>query len=138
MTNPIPLSFARSLLELGEADIRYALERGLISATDVAHVRSGGDGFGPSSNAPSGDDLRSRWLFVALTWLYEHRNDLLDPLQEVEILYADLDYPPEIAHFVRYMPMVGPDLGSQAACEARLFDYWRDYLCRQRELYGAG
>lgn len=51
-----------------------------------------------------------------------------DPVRVVEELYSDFGYPNEIAPFVRYMPMVGPDLGDRATNQARLYDYWKSYL----------
>jgi hypothetical protein len=34
----------------------------------------------------------------------------------------------KIAPFVRYMPMVGPDLENPERNEARLYDRWESYL----------
>ena len=58
------------------------------------------------SEIESGLDQR-KWSKILLTWLYLHRSSYSDPLQEIEILYADLGYPEEIAHLVRYMPAEG-------------------------------
>jgi hypothetical protein len=63
-----------------------------------------------------------------LAWLYERRDELPDPLACVDEVYADFDYPPQIARLVRYMPMDGPDLGSREANERRMFERWREYL----------
>lgn len=46
----------------------------------------------------------------------------------VEEIYADFGYPPELAAFVRYMPMVGPDLGTTTLNEARMYERWQAYL----------
>lgn len=61
-------------------------------------------------------------------WLFERRASVHDPLGMVEEVYSDFGYPPEIAAFVRYMPMVGPDLGNREQNEARLYDHWKSYL----------
>jgi hypothetical protein len=74
------------------------------------------------------EKLREEWLYLVLAWIYEHRDDYMDPLQKVEEVYADFGYPQRIAGFVRYMPMEGPDLGSREANENRLFERWRKYL----------
>jgi hypothetical protein len=74
------------------------------------------------------EKLRQEWLYLVLAWIYEHRASDTDPLQRVAEVYADFGYPEEIAAFVRYMPMVGPDLGSRSANENRLFERWRKYL----------
>jgi hypothetical protein len=76
----------------------------------------------------SEDEIRDKWLYLVLAWLYEHRGDFPDPLQRVEEVYADFGYPEQIAKFVRYMPMEGPDLGSREANERRLFEQWRQYI----------
>jgi hypothetical protein len=72
--------------------------------------------------------VKDKWLFLILAWLYENRSSVPDPLGRVEELYSDFGYPNEIAPFVRYMPMVGSDLGDRAANETRLYDYWKSYL----------
>ena len=46
----------------------------------------------------------SRLAKIGLAALYENRDSLSDPLLEIEILYADSNYPECIAHLVRYMP----------------------------------
>jgi hypothetical protein len=74
------------------------------------------------------NEIRDKWLYLALGWIYEHREENPDPLQRVEEVYADFGYPEQIAKFVRYMPMDGPDLGSREANERRLFERWARYL----------
>ncbi len=76
----------------------------------------------------SEDEIRGKWLYLVLAWFYEHRAEVPDPLQRVEEVYADFGYPKQIANFVRYMPMEGPDLGSREANERRLFERWKRYL----------
>ena len=73
-------------------------------------------------------EIRDKWLYLALSWIYEHRDDYPDPLQRVEEVYADFGYPEEVAKFVRYMPMDGPDPGSREAAEQRLFERWKHYI----------
>lgn len=74
------------------------------------------------------ESIRDKWLHIVLAWLYEHRAEFSDPLQTVEEVYADFDYPEQIASFVRYMPMQGPDLGSRVANERRLFERWKVFV----------
>lgn len=69
-----------------------------------------------------------KWLFITLNYLYYSRSDFEDPLGVVEEVYSDFDYPEEIESFVRYMPMIGEDLGSIEANTARLYKYWKEYL----------
>lgn len=68
-----------------------------------------------------------KWLYLQLKAAYDERERLSDPLGVVEEIYADFDYPPAVAPFVRYMPLrpgdepgVGP-----------LMDRWADYLAHE-------
>lgn len=67
---------------------------------------------------------KDKWLFLLLAWLYEHRDTVEEPLSVVEELYADFDYPEEMASFVRYMPPQDPS----RVGESYLLDAWRRYL----------
>jgi hypothetical protein len=79
-------------------------------------------------------DIRAKWLFIVLSWVFEHRSEYSDPLLTVEEVHADFGYPNENAGFVRYMPSTAPDLGSRELNEARLYDNWVQYLqtCSRR------
>lgn len=85
----------------------------------------------------SEDEVRGKWLYLVLAWIYERRHEISDPLQRVEEVYADFRYPERIASFVRYMPMVGPDLGSREANESRLLERWKQYVDDMRRIYSA-
>lgn len=80
--------------------------------------------------SPSIESIKSKWLYLILSWLLENKDKIADPLAVVEEVYSDFDYLPEVAPFVRYMPMVGPDLGSIEENEKRLFRLWKDYVGR--------
>jgi hypothetical protein len=69
-----------------------------------------------------------KWLYLQLKAAYDERERVSDPLGFAEEIYADFDYPPAVASFVRYMPLrpgdepgIGPLMGR-----------WRDYLDRER------
>lgn len=79
--------------------------------------------------------IRDKWLFIVLAWLYAYRRQLTDPLAIIEEVYADFDYPPKMAGFVRYIPMDGPDLGSPALNEERLMTRWKLLIDEEREKY---
>lgn len=83
----------------------------------------------------SEDEICKKWLYLRLAWIYQIRDLLEDPLGAVEGVYADSGYPPEMASFVRYMPMVGQDLGSREKNEARMYFNWRSYMQASRERY---
>ena len=84
---------------------------------------------------PVEEHVKAKWLYLALAWLFENRQSLVDPLGMVETVYADFDYPKEIAPFVRYMPMDGPDLGNREQNEARMFERWKSYLEQAAERF---
>lgn len=79
----------------------------------------------------SGQDdtiLNEKWLYLVLDWVFENKDNYVDPLGIVEQIYADFDYPEVIAAFVRYMPSDEPSLGTAKLNEARLYEKWKDYL----------
>jgi len=71
------------------------------------------------------------WLFLALAWLLEHREDFSDPLEVIEMLYADFDYPDEIQGLVRFMPAAPGDDASLDAIVRR----WRAFVDRLSSEY---
>lgn len=113
----------------------------LPNVDEIAAAASSGPSFEQvqklaSSEPPSDPNiLNSKWLYLALAWLFEHRSECPDPLDEVAALYSDFGYPSEIEHFVRYMPMVGPRLGSHTEYARRLYEYWKRYLVLAAERF---
>ena len=81
------------------------------------------------------DKIRSKWLYLVLIWIFEHRESYPDPLQTVEEVYADFGYPERIADFVRYMPMNEPDLVSRELNEQRLYEKWKRYVDEEAAKY---
>ena len=66
------------------------------------------------------------WLFLTIAWLFDHRQDFRDPLEVIEMLYADFDYPDEIQGLVRFMPTAPGEDASLEALEQR----WRVFVDR--------
>ena len=89
----------------------------------------------PADQASS--DGPAKWLYLVLAWIFEHRREYPDPLRAVAAVYADFGYPKQIVSFVHYMPMDGPDLGSRARNEARLYDRWQRYLQNEQRRFAA-
>ena len=81
-----------------------------------------------AEGASTEETCRAKWLYLTLAWLFANRGSLNDALAMVEEVYSDFGYPREVASFVRYMPMVGPDLGNREQNEARLYSNWKDYI----------
>ncbi|HEX3624565.1 MAG TPA: DUF2247 family protein [Verrucomicrobiae bacterium] len=89
------------------------------------------------AEARSSDDVvKAKWLYIVLAWLFENRKSLVNPLEIVEEVYSDFDYPAQIASFIRYMPIQGPNLGSREKNEARMFDRWKAYLDEEQKRFG--
>ena len=91
--------------------------------------------------SPETDDASSsntKWLYLRLAWLFENREAVDDALEEVETIYADFDYPEDVAPFVRYMPVTDgydPSAHSPAENQARLIANWKSYLERKAASY---
>ena len=60
-----------------------------------------------------------KWLYLQLKAAYSKRLQLSDPLRAVEQIYADFDYPPAVAPFVRYMPLRTGEESGEAALMQR-------------------
>ena len=77
-------------------------------------------------------EVRSKWLYILLAWLYENKDMFEDPLAIVEEIYVEFDYPEEIAHLIRYMPIEEADLGSKEANLGRLVTRWGEFVNQGR------
>ncbi|MNR35836.1 hypothetical protein D3C85_1537050 [compost metagenome] len=78
-------------------------------------------------------DSQNKWLFIALKWLFENKDDISDPLGVVELIYEDFDFPLEMENFVRYMPPQDgykPEEHSAQQNIERIFYNWHNYLER--------
>ncbi len=53
----------------------------------------------------SEEGSKQKWLFLCLAWAYANQKNLADPLEAVEGIYADFDYPSAIESFVRFLPL---------------------------------
>ncbi|KXF76501.1 hypothetical protein ATN84_25685 [Paramesorhizobium deserti] len=61
---------------------------------------------------------KQKWLYLILLWVFLHKESYPDPFSVVEEIYADFDYPEEVAPFVRYMPVAdGEAVGEKALME---------------------
>lgn len=82
--------------------------------------------------------IKKKWLFIVLNWLWNNRNNFEDPLAEVEMIYADFDYPPEIEGFIKYMPPsdgYDPSKHSQIENINHLMDKWKSYLEKESTVF---
>jgi len=155
ITAKIPYEFISQRVELGWNDIKFGLDHQWI--TPKVAIEKATEGVCRSESAskdelelasraesdpvadlvsclakaetgPADEDLKGKWLYLVLAWLFEARQSLVDPLGMVEQVYSEFEYPREVTPFVRYMPMEGPDLRNREQNEARMFDKWKTYL----------
>jgi hypothetical protein len=63
-------------------------------------------------------ELCEKWLFLSLYWLYINRCKFDDPLDVLEGVYTDFDYPDAIKHLIRYMPNE----------DGRIIDFKKEWL----------
>ncbi len=71
------------------------------------------------------------WIYLTLSYLFDNKNLADDPLESIEELYADLDYPEEIASIIRYMPLPEGAAGS----EELLYDNWKTILSNYEDYF---
>jgi hypothetical protein len=68
---------------------------------------------------------------MLLSYLFENKGLFSDPLEKIEELYADLDYPEDISSSVRYMPSPEGEVGS----EERLYANWKSVISEYEKLF---
>ena len=66
-------------------------------------------------------DIINRWAAIFAAHIYESSSS--DKLNDLEDVYSHLDYPDILAPMIRYMPMIGPNMGSREKNEARMLEY---------------
>ncbi|GAA3737201.1 DUF2247 family protein [Salinactinospora qingdaonensis] len=76
------------------------------------------------------DDFWEALLYIDLSLIYERRERLHDPLGKIEDVYSDYDYPPQIAHLVRYMPSERSDSSKD------IYDQWAEWLAEAGRRHG--
>lgn len=154
---PIPADFINEKVTLSWCDIKWGYENNLITCelpikkaenivlTEIYTkaelelsflIPSESDDIVPFLNelcSETNEDsmIREKWLYILLSWLWINRESFEDPLDEVESIYTDFDYPPEIESFIKYIPPTDgydPSLYSYAENINRLMKNWEKYL----------
>lgn len=119
-------------------DDALVVELASISGPDAHAVGELLDKLASVSSEVVATSPNEKWLYLILLWLYECRQSVDDPLEEVEGIYADFDYPEDVAPFVRYMPPTDgydPSSHSVAENQARLYENWKGYLERMAKKF---
>lgn len=147
----IPTEFLSRLREpLDWVDLRFAYERQIVGAKTLidhacsvlSETESDDEALLALASANESDRLEPwlkqlaplndggseqdhKWALILAAFISE--SDIADKLGAVEEVYSSCDYPDELAQFVRYMPMKGPDLGSKQANEERMLESLRAF-----------
>lgn len=79
-------------------------------------------------NSQTLSEVKGRWLYLILKWLFKNRYVIENVFEVVEEIYFQFDYPECISSFVRYLPSETGDLGSPELNRERLFKNWANYL----------
>ncbi len=77
------------------------------------------------------DRPKRKWCFLSLQWLFEHKDQVADPLGAVDEIYADFDYPEEVAPFVSYESAY-PRAAHEPTGKDLLLSRWAGYLQKMR------
>lgn len=55
-------------------------------------------------NTDNSIDSKEKFLYVSLSWVYEHKDDYCNPIEVVDILCDEIDYPVEVKQLCSFMP----------------------------------
>lgn len=83
-------------------------------------------------------EIKEKWLFIILRCVFTQRKLYKNPLDIVEMIYADFDYPKEIDSFVKYMPPkdgYDPSIHSFDENISRLYANWEAYIKDKDHIY---
>lgn len=78
---------------------------------------------------------KEKIFFLVLKWVYEHKRSYLDPLEVVEFIFDDFNFPKEMRPFVRYVPSDEIPLPSRRLNVRRLYQNWEKYLVQQSAIW---
>jgi hypothetical protein len=159
LVGPIPSSFIIEKTSWSLPELRWAFDNGIIGAQIVVDVvtsmaaRDGDDSnivtrlaavthaelpevseilsAVPLENGEV-DLIRRKWVWLVLSWLYEHHRDDDDVLEQIDGLYADFGYPPEMVAFGPYAPAYQVK-GDPVAQREAVIGEWLRYLTRAGE-----
>ena len=121
MHRTYPLEFVKSIPGMGESDIQFALEHGLIDnhkEEKLAHLF-------PISRLSFDiwTQQHELWRAVALKWAIEHcSNTDRELFDEIDSIYADFDYPEDMKGIVSFMP--GDENSNASTLRQKIMDFY--------------
>ncbi len=161
LIGPIPSSFIVEKTLLSLPELWWAFDSGVIGAQNVVDVAKSMVRESDGSNVVARlttitraelsdvneilsvvhvddedvDAIRRKWVWLALSWLYENHRDDSDVLDKIDGLYADFGYPPEMSNFGPYAPAYQVK-GDPASQREQVVAELRQYLSRGEESFG--
>jgi hypothetical protein len=163
MLEPIPPAFLVERTAISMPELRWAFDNGIVgaqAATDIATAMLVAGSTDPivielaglsHEDLPSAKgllervpvphdeeaDIKRKWVWLILLWVYERHHEESGVFQMLEGLYADLGYPEEMEAFGPYAPahqIVDTPAGTRGA----LLREWRRVLASGQEEFGFG
>lgn len=134
---PAKAAIEHAIIELGKEDNPEQNVVELACLVNGESIHPYIDELASQQSEQNKNDTKGKILFVLLNWVYSNKEMYSDPLEVVEIIYADFDYPEIISNFVRYMPRNEEISGSIESGIKRLYDTWKNYLDMQRARYSS-
>lgn len=86
-----------------------------------------------NSDSSSEEASHSKWLFLALLWLYENREGVENVFDALRQVYVEFGYPDAISAFIPFMPPndgYDPTAHTSEENRARIFLKWEEFLFR--------
>ncbi|MEQ1343763.1 DUF2247 family protein [Acinetobacter seifertii] len=130
LTSEIPIKKAENIV-LTEIYTKAELELSFLIPSESDDITPFIHELCPSFKEDEYAIISQKWLYVILSWLWMNRASFEDPLDKVESIYTDFDYPVEMDSFIKYMPLTDgydPSLYSYTENTNRLMKNWESYL----------
>ncbi|MEO4207065.1 DUF2247 family protein [Acinetobacter pittii] len=137
LTSEIPIKKAENIVLTGNYT-KAELELSLLIPSESKNITLFINELCPTFKEDEYENISQKWLYVILSWLWINRENFEDPLDEVESIYTDFDYPAEMDSFIKYMPPTDgydPSLYSHAENINRLMKNWENYLQHSALMY---
>jgi hypothetical protein len=156
----IPTSFILERTSVSLSELKWAFDNGLIGAQTVVELAATKLAEGADSpllvdlagtthedlpgvkkileglvvHLASSEELRRKWVWLLMSWLYEHQDDG-DVFETIDRLYADLGYPPEMTPFGPYASAYQAK-GDPQDARKQVMREWHEYLERGQKEFG--
>ena len=161
LVGPIPSSFIMERTSLSLPELRWAFDNGVVGAQIVVDVAKSMVHEEDTSNVArrlasathaelpevreiisdvtvddeEADASRRKWVWLVLSWLYEHHREDADVFEKIDGLYADFGYPQEMTAFGPYAPAYQAK-GDPREQRREVVGEWGRYLSRGEESFG--